>query len=92
MAPASRRPCAIAPEATAWWPRWILPRTTTPTPSSRFSAAHREVLRLLFPPPYSPALNPIERVWELTGQLCTHNRYFSKLDELVEAVAHQMRA
>lgn len=57
-----------------------------------FLAAHREVLRLLFLPPYSPKLNPIERVWKLTRRLCTHNRYFPKLEELVEAVADQMRA
>ncbi|MFI5339932.1 MAG: transposase, partial [Candidatus Methylomirabilales bacterium] len=55
-----------------------------------FLTAHRAVLRLLFLPPYSPALNPIERVWKLARRLCTHNRYFPQLDELVEAVADQM--
>ncbi|HIH93321.1 TPA: hypothetical protein HA338_04520 [Methanosarcina acetivorans] len=25
-------------------------------------------------PPYSPNLNPIERVWNLTRKLCAHNR------------------
>lgn len=55
-----------------------------------FLAAQREVLRLLFLPPYSPALNPIERVWKLTRRLCTHNRYFPQLEGLVEAVADQM--
>jgi hypothetical protein len=29
-----------------------------------------------FLPPYSPELNPIERVWKLTRRLCLHNRYF----------------
>jgi transposase len=29
-----------------------------------------------FLPPYSPDLNPIERVWKLTRRLCLHNRYF----------------
>jgi transposase len=57
-----------------------------------FLAAHRDVLRLLFLPPYSPELNPIERVWKLARRLCTHNRYFPKLDELVEAVTAQMQA
>ncbi len=57
-----------------------------------FLATHREVLRLEFLPPYSPKLNPIERLWKLTRRLCTHNRDFPKLDELVEAVANQMRA
>lgn len=48
--------------------------------------AHRHVLRLDFLPPYSPDLNPAERVWKLTRKLCTHNRYFPTLEELVEAV------
>jgi len=52
--------------------------------------ASREELRLLFLPPYSPELNPIERVWKLARRLCTHNRYFPELEELVTAVTDQM--
>jgi hypothetical protein len=37
-------------------------------------------------------LNPIERAWKLTRRLCTHNRYFPELGELVEAVAVQVEA
>lgn len=44
---------------------------------------------LLFLPPYSPDLNPIERVWKLTRRLCTHNRYFAKLDDVKDAVEGQ---
>jgi len=40
----------------------------------------------LFLPPYSPELNPIERVWKLTRRLATHNRYFEKIDQVAEAV------
>lgn len=39
-----------------------------------------------FPPPYSPELNPIERVWKLTRRLCLHNRYFGFLESVVQAV------
>lgn len=39
-----------------------------------------------FLPPYSPDLNPIERVWKLTRRLCLHNRYFGVLDGVVSAV------
>ena len=46
---------------------------------------HRRVLTLLFLPPYSPQLSPIERVWKLTRRLATHNRYFATLDELLDA-------
>ena len=41
---------------------------------------------LLFLPPYSPDLNPIERVWKLTRRLATHNRYFEKIDQIADAV------
>jgi transposase len=37
------------------------------------SRAH---LTLEFMPPYSPELNPIERVWKLTRRMATHNKYF----------------
>ena len=42
-----------------------------------------------FLPPYSPELNPIERVWKLTRRLCLHNRYFGFLDSVAEAVERQ---
>jgi transposase len=44
-----------------------------------------------FLPPYSPELNPIERVWKLTRRLCLHNRYFGFLESVVEAVEEQFR-
>lgn len=52
-------------------------------PFLRQHAAH---LRLLFLPPYSPQLAPIERVWKLTRRLATHNRYFATLGEVLQAV------
>jgi transposase len=42
-----------------------------------------------FLPPYSPELNPIERVWKLTRRNCLHNRYFSQLSDLIEDVENQ---
>ena len=36
--------------------------------------------------PYSPELNPIERVWKLTRRLCLHNRYFPLLQEVTTTV------
>jgi len=47
---------------------------------------HARDLRLLFLPPYSPQLAPIERVWKLTRRLATHNRYFATLPEVLKAV------
>src|SRR5207245_9151709 len=40
-------------------------------------------------PPYSPELNPIERVWKLTRRQCIHNRYFPALEEVLAAVETQ---
>ena len=37
---------------------------------------------LLFLPPYSPELNPIERVWKLTKKHAIHNRYFQLLGDM----------
>lgn len=42
--------------------------------------------RLLFLPPYSPDLNPIERVWKLVRRLRLHNHYFSELGSIIETV------
>lgn len=44
---------------------------------------------LLFLPPYSPQLNPIERVWKLLRRLWLHNRYFPSLPELIQIVDAQ---
>lgn len=55
-----------------------------------FLQKYQSVLQLEFLPPYSPELNPTERVWKLTRRLCTHNRYFPQLSMLVEAVSKQV--
>lgn len=47
---------------------------------------------LHFLPPYSPELNPIERVWKLVRRRCLHNRYFAILEEVVSAVCPVFRA
>lgn len=41
----------------------------------------KDRLELLFLPPYSPELNPIEMVWRETRRNVTNNRYFSSLTE-----------
>ncbi len=50
---------------------------------------HVENFCLDFLPPYSPELNPIERVWKLTRRRCLHNRYFAKLEDVVTAVENE---
>jgi transposase len=39
-------------------------------------------IKFLFLPPYSPELNPIERVWRITRRERTHNRFFEKVQVL----------
>lgn len=52
-------------------------------------ALHCKQFRLDFLPPYSPELNPIERVWKLTRRKCLHNVHFEQLYELTDAVESQ---
>lgn len=42
-----------------------------------------------FLPPYSPELNPAERIWKLVRRLCTHNRYFPALEDVILSVETQ---
>mgnify|MGYP000076625112 CR=1 FL=1 len=57
-----------------------------------FLKENRYRLELLFLPPYSPDLNPIERVWKLTRKLCTHNRHFDKIEDMIAAVEEKFIA
>jgi len=50
-----------------------------------------EDLVLLFLPPYSPELNPIERLWKLARRSCTHNRLFADLSELAGRLDRQFQ-
>ena len=51
---------------------------------------YRKVLRLDYLPPYSPKLNPIERVWKLLRKNCTHNQYFQTLEDLTSSVQNEV--
>lgn len=42
----------------------------------------KDVLELMFLPPYSPDLNAIEMMWKKTRRNVTHNRFFESLDNL----------
>ena len=45
-------------------------------------------LELIFLPPYSPDLNPIERIWWFMRKKISHNRYLQTIDERLESL-HQ---
>lgn len=51
-----------------------------------FLYRYRATLKLMFLPPYSPQLAPIERVWKLARRLVIHNRYFATLDAVLDAI------
>jgi transposase len=46
-----------------------------------FSTNRDRIVRY-FLPPYSPELNPVERVWRITRRQVTHNRYFQSNEDL----------
>lgn len=50
---------------------------------------HKDQMFLDFLPPYSPKLNPIERVWKLLKRLRLHNQYFPDLKGVIKVVAKQ---
>lgn len=52
---------------------------------------HADRFVLDYLPPYSPDLNPIERVWKLTRRQCLHNRYFPLLGEVIDSVETQFK-
>jgi transposase len=54
--------------------------------------AQAKTFSLDYLPPYSPELNPIERVWKLTRRLCLHNYYFAHLDQVCAVVETQFLA
>lgn len=51
-----------------------------------FFIQNQDHLERIFLPPYSPELNPAERVWRITRRLVTHNRYFPSVGELKMAL------
>ena len=51
-----------------------------------FFTWNRHRLVRIYLPPYSPELNPIERVWRITRRQVTHNRYFESTDLLRTAL------
>jgi transposase len=43
-------------------------------------------IKLHYLPPYSPNLNPIERLWKLMHENVTYNRYYAKLADFTEGI------
>jgi putative transposase len=45
---------------------------------------YRERIEFVFLPPYSPDLNPIERVWWLMRKQITHNRWSKTMEQRIK--------
>ena len=45
-----------------------------------------ENIVILFQPPYSPELNPIEKLWEWLKKECQHNFFYDNIEGLMDAV------
>ncbi|WP_083839311.1 transposase [Mucilaginibacter paludis] len=45
---------------------------------------YKHRLELVYLPPYSPDLNPIERVWWYMRKKITHNRYVQNLEDRIK--------
>lgn len=48
-------------------------------------------IRLLFLPPYSPELNPIERLWRWLRKERIHNRIYKSLDAMMDALEFEFK-
>lgn len=48
-------------------------------------------IELFFLPPYSPHLNPVERIWKLTRYKVTHNRYFKDIEDVKKGIRSQFK-
>ncbi len=48
-------------------------------------------IRLHYLSPYSPNLNPIERLWKIMHEVVTYNRYYATFAEFTEAILHFFR-
>ncbi len=51
-------------------------------------AAKRHGIVLHYLPPYSPNLNPIERLWKVMNEYARNNRFFHSAKEFREAICH----
>lgn len=49
--------------------------------------AHKDKLELLFLPPYSPNLNPMEWFWKFLRKQVTHNTFFETFKKFLRALA-----
>ena len=89
-----------APLFEHWFEQWLLPclpedavivmdNASFHKKEKLFKIANRHHRKLIFLPPYSPELNPIENFWSvLKHWLKIHIREFNSLDDAISAAFH----
>lgn len=53
--------------------------------------ANKLSIRIIYLPPYSPNLNPIERLWKFMKKKVTANRYFEEFDDFRKSLVNFFR-
>lgn len=48
-------------------------------------------ISIIILPPYSPELNPVEKLWEWIKKECVHNFLYKSLDEMMDAVCEEYK-
>ncbi len=56
-----------------------------------FVESHSEYPELVYLPPYSQDLNPIERVWKHLRYPVTQNSYFESLEAVIDAIMRYLK-
>lgn len=52
---------------------------------------HIDTITLIYLPPYSPELNPVEKLWQWLRKEVTHNAIFRKLEDMMDVLEHEIR-
>ena len=48
-----------------------------------------ENIEIIIQPPYSPELNPVEKLWEWLKKECQHNFFYKSIGELMDAICNE---
>ena len=80
----------LKPEKSLYW-FLIMQAHIKAIKVAEFVEKHRKRLELLFLPPYSPELYPVERVWKNLRYRVTHNTFFENLTALENAVIEYLK-
>lgn len=76
--------CAAYPDAPTI--HWILDNAGYHKSKEFLQFIETTKIKIHYLPPYSPNLNPIERLWKVMHEQVTYNRYYQKFSEFTEHI------